>query len=131
MQVQFITPEKIFFSGEATQITVPGTEGEFGVLDGHAPFISTLKPGIIRIDMGGGEQKRVAVLSGIAEVVPERMTILAEVAEDCSALGSAEAQSKLADARKALDEAVTDVQKKTAGHQLAMAEAIVEGLKAA
>lgn len=130
MMVQFITPEKIFFSGEALMVIVPGMLGEFGVLPGHAPFISTLKPGIVRIDMGG-EQKRVAVLSGIAEVSPERVTILAESAEDCSAASDSSAQARLSEARKAMDEAITDAQKKEASHRLAIAEAIAEGLKAA
>ena len=130
MKTQLITPEKILYSGEAQMVTVPGTLGEFGVLPGHAPFISTLKPGVIRIEMEG-EQKRVAVLSGIAEVSPESVTILAESAEDCSALNDSSAQAKLSDARKAMDEAITDAQKKDASHRLAMAETIAENLKAA
>ncbi len=131
MMVQLITPEKIFFSGEAEMVTAPGTEGVFGVLSGHAPLISTLKAGLVNIELAGGEQKRFVVLSGIAEVNPEKVTILAEVAEDCSALSGADISTRLDMAKSAVDAAIGDEQKKLAGQKLIMAEAIVEALKAA
>lgn len=131
MQVQLITPEKIFFSGQAEMVTAPGTEGVFGVLPGHAPLISTLKAGLVNIELAGGEQKRFVVLSGLAEVNPEKVTILAEVAEDCSGMSSADVSTRLDAAKSAVDAAISDEQKKLAGQKLIMAEAIVEALKAA
>ncbi len=80
MQLHIITPEKTLFSAEAAMVVVPGTEGDFGVLPGHAPFISSLKPGVITIDTEGGKQQKIAVMGGFAEVVPERCTVLAETA---------------------------------------------------
>src|SRR5256885_1351965 len=78
MHLQIITPEKILFSADVEMVTIPGTEGEFGVLQGHAPFVSTLRPGIISID-AGSEKRKMAVVSGIAEVTPEQCTILAQL----------------------------------------------------
>ena len=76
--VQIITPERTLFSAEAAMVTIPGTEGEFGVLPGHAPFISTLRPGTITIDTADGKQQTIEVSGGFAEVTPEHCTVLAE-----------------------------------------------------
>jgi len=80
MQLQLITPEKILFEGEAKYISVPGTLGEFGVLPGHEPFVSTLQPGIVSVDLASGERKEFPVTGGIAEIVPEKCVLLVDVA---------------------------------------------------
>ena len=80
MKVQLITPEKILFEDDAAYVQVCGSQGEFGVLPNHAPFISTLKEGNITIDLVGGEKKEFHVVSGVAEVLPERVTLLVETA---------------------------------------------------
>ena len=78
MQVQLITPEKILFEGEAAYVQVPGAEGEFGVLPGHMNFVSTLKEGTVEVDVAGGEKKSFPVKGGVAEISPERCTLLVE-----------------------------------------------------
>ncbi len=77
---ELVSPEKLLFSGEVEQVDVPGAEGDFGVLAGHAPFVSTLRPGILTVHGAGGEQK-IVVLGGFAEVSAEGLTVLADVAE--------------------------------------------------
>ncbi|MFN5522579.1 F0F1 ATP synthase subunit epsilon, partial [Bradyrhizobium sp.] len=62
-----VSPEKIAFSGEVDQVDVPGQEGDFGVLAGHAPFVATLRPGILTVTAGGTQQK-IIVLGGLAEI---------------------------------------------------------------
>lgn len=79
LQVSIITPEKTLFSGNASLVVAPGVEGEFGVLPGHAPFISALRAGIITVDADAG-QKTFEITGGFAEVVPERCTLLINVA---------------------------------------------------
>jgi F-type H+-transporting ATPase subunit epsilon len=74
-----VSPEKLLFSGDVDQVDVPGAEGDFGVLPGHAPLVATLRPGILTMYREGGSL-RVAVNGGFAEVNPEGLTILAEVA---------------------------------------------------
>ena len=96
MQLQLITPEKIFFDGAIASVQVPGSEGEFGVLPGHAPFISSLKAGLVTIIAASGETKKVFVTGGIAEVTPEKCTLLAEKAEETSSLSEAELAAKIA-----------------------------------
>ena len=76
---ELVSPEKIAFSGEVDQVDVPGTEGDFGVLAGHAPLIALLRPGIMTV-YSGGEQTQIVVLGGLAEVGPDGLTVLADVA---------------------------------------------------
>jgi len=67
LHFELVSPEKLVFSGEVTQVDVPGVEGEFGVLAGHAPYVSTLRPGILTVHAATGDQK-IIVLGGFAEV---------------------------------------------------------------
>ena len=124
MQLDIILPEKTLFSAEAEMVVVPGTEGDFGVLSGHAPFISTIRPGVLTIDTADGKQQRIAIMGGIAEVVPERCTILAETALDCSTLTAEDAQTRLADARTELEDSTDEPARRTALKKLAFAEAV-------
>src|SRR5262249_44368898 len=71
-----VSPEQLVFSGEVEHVVVPGTEGEFGVLAGHAPLIAMLRPGILRV-LGPHEQ-RILVEGGFAEVTGEHLTVLAD-----------------------------------------------------
>ena len=71
-----VSPEELVFSGEVEHVVVPGTEGEFGVLAGHAPLVAMLKPGILKIL--GANELRVLVVGGFAEVSPEGLTVLAD-----------------------------------------------------
>ena len=74
-----VSPEKLLFSGEVTQVDLPGSEGDFGVLAGHAPLVTTLRPGILVIHGSAGEL-RIVVNGGFAEVGPAGLTVLAELA---------------------------------------------------
>ena len=74
---ELVSPERLMFSGEVTQVDVPGEEGDFGVLAGHAPYVATLKPGVLTIFSEGGE-RRILVRGGFAEVGPGGLTVLAE-----------------------------------------------------
>ena len=76
-----VSPEKLLFSGEVDQVDVPGSEGDFGVLAGHAPTVSALRPGIMTVFVGG-EQQRMVVLGGFAEVSADgKLTVLADLAD--------------------------------------------------
>ena len=80
LHFELVSPEKLVFSGEVEQVDVPGAEGDFGVLEGHAPMVATLRPGILTMRGTGGEQK-IVVLGGFAEVSAAGLTVLADVAE--------------------------------------------------
>jgi F-type H+-transporting ATPase subunit epsilon len=74
-----VSPEKLLFSGEVTQVDVPGSEGDFGVLAGHAPIVTTLRPGILII-YAERETLRIVIEGGFAEVGPAGLTVLADMA---------------------------------------------------
>ena len=80
-----VSPEKIAFSGEVDQVDIPGTEGDFGVLAGHAPVIAGVRPGIITVT-AGGQREKIIVLGGIAEVSEKGLTVLTLVATSLAEL---------------------------------------------
>ena len=80
VQFELVSPERLILSTEVEMVVVPGTEGNFGVLPGHAPLISTIRPGTIDIYEGGAITERIFIVGGIAEVTPERCTVLADEA---------------------------------------------------
>ncbi len=122
-----VTPQAAFFSGPARLVEAPGTLGDFGVLKGHMPFITTLKPGVVRVHREA-ETLRIFVAGGIAEVNPDSCTILAERAEDLSALTPGEAQARLVQARATLDACFEEAARLEAAHELEVAEAIAAAL---
>src|ERR1700709_35684 len=82
---ELVSPDKVSFSGEVDQVDVPGSEGDFGVLAGHAPLIALLRPGLMTV-YSGGEQTKLVVLGGFAEVGPDGLTVLADVATSLAEL---------------------------------------------
>ncbi|WP_298252525.1 F0F1 ATP synthase subunit epsilon [Bradyrhizobium sp.] len=83
-----VSPEKMAFSGEVDQVDVPGVEGDFGVLAGHAPVVAAIRPGILTVISGGSKQK-IIVLGGLAEVSDKGLTVLADVATSIDELDRA------------------------------------------
>jgi len=94
LHFELVSPEKLVFSGEVDQVDVPGIEGDFGVLAGHAPYVSTLRPGILTVHVAGGDQK-IVVLGGFAEVSAQGLTVLAELAETLADLDRAIIEARI------------------------------------
>jgi len=92
---ELVSPDRISFSGEVDQVDVPGAEGDFGVLAGHAPLIALLRPGLMTVT-SGGEQTRLVVLGGFAEVGPDGLTVLADVATSVEDLDRTSLQMQIA-----------------------------------
>jgi F-type H+-transporting ATPase subunit epsilon len=79
LQLEFVSPENVLFSGGVDQVDLPGAEGDMGILPGHAPLLTTLRPGIVTI-FRDGKQELVVVIGGFAEVSPAGLTVLADKA---------------------------------------------------
>jgi len=77
LHFEFVSPENVLFSGEVDQVDLPGAEGDMGILAGHAPLVTKLRPGILTIHRGGGREP-VVVTGGFAEVGPGGLTVLAD-----------------------------------------------------
>lgn len=101
---ELVSPERVLMSEQVEQVVVPGADGDLAVLPGHAPLISTLRPGVLDITVGGASRK-VFVKAGFAEVDPDRLTILAERA---SAVEDLDVAKELEAARSELAAATTD-----------------------
>ena len=118
---ELVTPERLVLSGEAEQVVVPGAEGDFTVLAGHSPFISTLRPGILEVTLPQGAQ-RLLVKKGVAEVDPTRLTVLAQTAVPVEELTGARLAGELQLAEAQAAEAKDD-------HARMNAEALLDLLK--
>jgi F-type H+-transporting ATPase subunit epsilon len=79
LHFELVSPEKLLFSGSVEQVDVPGLEGDFGVLEDHAPMVATLRPGILTVHVSDGAQ-RIVVLGGFAEVSDKGLTVVADLA---------------------------------------------------
>jgi F-type H+-transporting ATPase subunit epsilon len=123
---ELVSPERLLLSEDVDMVEVPGEEGDFGVLVRHAPLISTLRPGIIKVHDGGNVTQRIFVAGGFAEVTPQRCTVLAEEAVEVGEIDKAAAEQRLSDARDDLLDAKNDAQKATAERQIKVAEELVK-----
>jgi F-type H+-transporting ATPase subunit epsilon len=127
LHFDLVSPEKRVFAGEVDQVVVPGVEGEFGVLAGHAPFMSTIRSGAIAI-YAGGEVTRTFIRGGFAEVTSEGLTILAEEAIDLADVDAADIQRELTEAREDLGQARNDDETKEAQARIEKFEALLAAL---
>ncbi|MBS0235154.1 MAG: F0F1 ATP synthase subunit epsilon [Proteobacteria bacterium] len=118
---ELVSPERVLMSVDAEQVVVPGNDGDFTVLAGHAPVISTLLPGILDVT-AGSMRKRLFVKSGFAEVDPSRLTVLAEKAFDVDELSAATIAEELKSAEAELAVAKDDSSKR-------MADTLISELK--
>jgi F-type H+-transporting ATPase subunit epsilon len=98
-----VSPEKQLFSGDVEQVDVPGAEGDFGVLANHAPFVTTLRPGILTIHGASGVQK-IVVLGGFVEVSAPGLTVLADVAEAIEDIDRAVVAKHIAEMEKRIEQ---------------------------
>ncbi len=117
-EFELVTPEKLVFSERAEMVVVPGSEGLFAAMPRHAPFISTLKPGVLEVYEGGKVKQRIFVAGGFAEVTPERCTVLADEATPVAQLSRSDAELRLREAEAAYAEVDSANAEK---HDLAMA----------
>lgn len=102
IQLEVVTPEKVVVKEEVQIVMAPGTLGEFGVLSGHTPFMTTLNTGIVRYTDAGGKERAAFVSGGFAEALPDKVTILAESAERGSEIDADRAQAAFERAEKRL-----------------------------
>jgi F-type H+-transporting ATPase subunit epsilon len=79
LHFEFVSPESVLFSGDVDQVDLPGSEGDMGILPGHAPLVTELRPGVVTI-FRGGQREPVVVTGGFAEVSPAGLTVLADKA---------------------------------------------------
>jgi len=102
VQFELVSPEKILVSEPVDMVVVPGTEGNFGVLPGHAPLISSVRPGVIDVHRDGKVAEQIFIAGGFAEVTPLRCTVLADAAIAVGSIDRTAAEAELVKAREGL-----------------------------
>ena len=100
-QVSLVSPEKLLFSGQVDQVDLPGAEGDFGVLAGHAPVVAMLRPGLVTA-IAGNIRDRFVVFGGLAEFSQDDLTILAESATSVEDLDLAALEAEIAEMQEGL-----------------------------
>ena len=126
---ELVSPERLLVSAEVDMVVVPGSEGDFGVLPGHSPLISSVRPGVIRIHDQGEVSERIFIKGGFAEVTPEGCTVLAEEAVLMSELDRAGLEQRIEDAGEDLEDAQTDEARHKAEATLALLRQMLEALR--
>ena len=127
LHLEFVSPERMLFSGDVDQVDLPGAEGDLGILAGHAPVVTVLRPGIVTIYRGSAREP-IVVTGGFAEVGPAGLTVLADraVARDDFDLESLSAEIK--DAEEDVADATDDAERDKLSRHLAQLKALQDAL---
>ena len=119
---RLVMPERELVNTEADMVVVPGSEGDFGVLHGHAPLISTVRPGVLEVIQDNKVDKRFIVVGGFAEVTPERCTVLADEATPFEEVTADQLAERERQAERDITDAGNDAEKAKAEKELAVAK---------
>lgn len=128
VEFELVSPEKLLKSQPVDMVVVPGSEGDFGVLAGHSPMISTVRPGVIDVYEGDRVVDRVFVAGGFAEVTEARCTVLAEEAVALTDLDRAAVEKQIKDLSEDVDDSKSDAERTAAESKLAVARAKLDAL---
>jgi F-type H+-transporting ATPase subunit epsilon len=129
IHVDVVSAEESIFSGEAKFVALPGEAGELGILPGHIPLITRIKPGAVRIEKADGGEEFVFVAGGILEVQPNAITVLSDTAIRGKDLDEAKASSARQQAEEAVKNAKTDIDLAKATSELAVMAAQIAALR--
>ena len=129
IQVEVVSAEEAIFSGRAKFVALPGEAGELGILPGHIPLITRIKPGAVRIEKEDGGEEFVFVAGGILEVQPKCITVLSDTAIRGHDLDEAKANEARRAAEEALKNAKSDIDLAKAQSELAVMAAQIAALR--
>ncbi len=118
LHFELVSPARLLFSGSVASVTIPGTEGEMGIFPGHAPILSTLKPGVVTVYKDGGSTDRIFVKGGMVEVNPQGLTVLAEVAIPMAELNADALSKQIRNAEEDVADAKSDEARRKAAENL-------------
>jgi F-type H+-transporting ATPase subunit epsilon len=128
---ELVSPERVLVSADVAEVIVPGADGEFTVLPRHAPVVAMLRPGILRIPGMDGKLSQIYLRGGLADVGPDRLTILAELALPVAEVDRAMIDREITDAEEDLADAEDEDKKRQAAETLEQLRTLSEALMAA
>ncbi|WP_269584299.1 F0F1 ATP synthase subunit epsilon [Roseibium sp. Sym1] len=127
-QFELVSPERQLLSEQVSEVVVPGAEGEFGVLKDHAPFISTILPGILKVRRDASSWDEYFVRGGFADIASGGLTVLAEQAVPVGEISQEQLQQAIQDAEEDVADAKDDETKQKAEMTLSQLKDVVEAL---
>ena len=130
LHFDLVSPEQRLFEGEVDMVVVPGEEGDFGVLPGHAPLMSAIRMGAIAVH-DGGQVTRTFIRGGFAEVTPDGLSVLAEEAIDLATFDASGLDAEIQNAREDISAAKETHEREHAEAALARLEALRDAARAA
>jgi F-type H+-transporting ATPase subunit epsilon len=127
LHLDFVSAERVLFSGDVDQVDLPGAEGDMGILAGHAPLVTTLRPGVVTIFRDGKEEP-IVVIGGFAEVSPAGLTVLADKAVARADFDMAALAGEIKDAEEDVADATDDAQRDRLARHLAQLKSLQTAL---
>ncbi len=127
LHLDFVSPESVLFSGDVDQVDLPGAEGDLGIFAGHAPLVTTLRPGIVTI-FRGGTREPIVVTGGFAEVGPAGLTVLADRAVPRENFDTATLAGEIKDTEEDIADATDDALRDKLARQLDQLKALQAAL---
>ncbi len=128
--LQIISPAKVVVDAHVPACEIPGAEGDFGVLPGHAAFFSMLRPGVIEVMMSDGIRRRFFAATGYADVTPEKCTVISDHIQDLAEISPSEVHDALIEAKTALAAASTQEEREQAAKLVQSTEALAAAVGA-
>jgi F-type H+-transporting ATPase subunit epsilon len=129
LHFEFVSPERVLFSGDVDQVDLPGAEGDMGILAGHAPLVTALRPGIVTI-FSGNTREPIVVVGGFAEVSPEGLTILADRAMPRENFDAGLLAAEIKDTEEDVADAVDDAERDKLARRLEQLKSLQAALAA-
>lgn len=129
LMVDVVSTERSIFSGEARFVEVPGAQGELGVLPGHTPLLTGVRPGTVRIEAADGSETYLYIAGGFVEIQPDRVTVLADTAMRADSLDHARAERAREEAQARLEQQSSDIDYAKAQAELAEAVAQLQAIR--
>ena len=127
LHLEFVSPESVLFSGDVDQVDLPGAEGDMGILAGHAPLVTTLRPGVVTI-FRGGAREAVVVTGGFAEVGPAGLTVLADRAVAREDFDTTTLANEIKDAEEDVADSTNEAQRDKLARHLEQLKALQAAL---
>lgn len=125
---ELVSPERLLFAGEVEAVVVPGSEGQFTVMRDHAPFMSTMKPGVVEVVESGSKSRRLFVRGGFADVSPTGLTILAEQAIPVEDINLGHIEAEIQYAQEDLADAQSDEARRAASEKIGQLDEVKSAL---
>lgn len=119
---ELVSPDRLVLSVEAGMVSLPGIEGDMGILPGHAPLISALRAGVIEVEGAADGADRIFIASGFAEIAADRLTVLAEDAVPVDELDRAGLEQRIQNTREDIEDAKDDEERRQCEERLTLLE---------